>query len=207
MTCLSRVGRVRSRITPPSGSASTALSMRLVIASRTSLSAPSTLGRSGAARSSTSHHHAALLRHVAPARAREIDDLREHLVHVDGRERAAPGRAACRRRACAARCCATSSMARWITVRCSRERSLKPARASSIDCVYSAAGDSALLMSCAMPLAIWPERAQSLLLHHGLLRLAQVLVRGLQARRTGVPDARPAPRGWTAGAGIRNRRC
>ena len=31
------------------------------------------------------------------------------------------------------------------------------ARASSIDCVYSAAGDSALLMSCAMPLAICPS--------------------------------------------------
>ena len=49
MTCSSRApSRVRSRITPPSGSASTAFSMRLVSASRTSLSAPSTLGRSAA---------------------------------------------------------------------------------------------------------------------------------------------------------------
>ena len=54
MAWLSRVlCRLRMVITPPSGSASTALSMRFVIASRTSLSAPSTFGRSGAKSLST----------------------------------------------------------------------------------------------------------------------------------------------------------
>ena len=38
----------------------------------------------------------------------------------------------------------------------------------------------ALLMSCAMPLAIWPERAQAFLLHDGLLGLAQIVVGLLQ---------------------------
>ena len=36
-------------------------------------------------------------------------------------------------------------------------------------------------MSCAMPLAILPQGAQSLLLQDGLLRLAQIVIGALQS--------------------------
>ena len=71
-------------------------------------------------------------------------------------------------------------MARWMTASCSRDRSLRPAfvrehglrvqrrrRQRVVDVMRDAAGDL-------------PERAQALLLHHGLLGLAQVLVGALQ---------------------------
>ena len=46
--------------------------------------------------------------------------------------------------------------------------------------MYSDTGEIALLMSCAMPLAIWPERAQAFVLQHRLLALPQVVVGALQ---------------------------
>ena len=73
-----RSTRVRNVIVPPSGNASTALSSRLVSASRSFVFGAEDLRQVGREIGvSTLHHDAAFLRHVAPARAREVDDLHE----------------------------------------------------------------------------------------------------------------------------------
>ena len=45
---------------------------------------------------------------------------------------------------------------------------------------YSATGEMALLMSCAMPLAIWPSARSRSCSQHGVLRELQVFVGLLQ---------------------------
>ena len=77
----------RSVSGPPSGMASTALNTRFTSASRISLSTAITIGIAGGSFDARLDDHAALLRHVAPARAREIEHLAQHAF--DAHRRAA----------------------------------------------------------------------------------------------------------------------
>ena len=72
--------RVRTVRVPPSGMASTALKMRLVSASRISTSEPMMSGRFSASSVLQLDDDAALLRLIAPARAREVDDLLDEAI-------------------------------------------------------------------------------------------------------------------------------
>ena len=78
---------MRSVSVPPSGIASTALKIRLVSASRISLSTAMIGGQVRRQLGPQLDHDAALLRHVAPAGARQVDHLLHQRVQVHRRER------------------------------------------------------------------------------------------------------------------------